>query len=277
MEGMKKLLSEKGIIVAAHRGISGGNIPCNTIEAFEAALCQGTDMIELDVSISKDGKLFVFHPGMESAHLLSEKFICDMWASEVEQLRFANYDNVPTKYKVSYFEDVLKILKGRCLINIDKFWTCMPEITETVRKLGMQEQVLVKTDASEKHIHQVEQIAPELAYMVIVTDADTVSDKLLTRNINYIGAEVLFDTEDKQVASKEYIEKMHDRGLLLWANAIVYDDRAILCAGHNDDISVFGRPDEGWGWLAKRGFDIIQTDWPLSALEYYRKTGVRKD
>ena len=47
-------------IVCAHRGVSGGNIPCNTLPAFKAALYQGAEMIELDVSKSKDGGFFVF-------------------------------------------------------------------------------------------------------------------------------------------------------------------------------------------------------------------------
>ena len=43
-------------------GVCGGNIPGNTLEAFEAALAQGAGVIELDVSQSADGELFVFHP-----------------------------------------------------------------------------------------------------------------------------------------------------------------------------------------------------------------------
>ena len=36
-------VKEKGVLIAAHRGVAGGNIACNTIEAFEAALIQGAD------------------------------------------------------------------------------------------------------------------------------------------------------------------------------------------------------------------------------------------
>ena len=54
---------EKRLIVA-HRGVSGGNIPCNTLAAYEIALKQGADMIEIDVDMTADGKLFIFHPGI---------------------------------------------------------------------------------------------------------------------------------------------------------------------------------------------------------------------
>ena len=35
MSRLKELRKEKGILVAAHRGTSGGNIPPNTIASFD--------------------------------------------------------------------------------------------------------------------------------------------------------------------------------------------------------------------------------------------------
>ena len=56
---------EGRILVAAHRGVSGANIPCNSLTAFQIALNQGADIVELDVPASADGELFVFHPCTE--------------------------------------------------------------------------------------------------------------------------------------------------------------------------------------------------------------------
>ena len=85
-----KLANEKKVLVVAHRGCAGGNIPCNTLAAYEIALRQGADIVELDVSQSADGALFTFHHRMEPVHLRSERYIADMTAKEVEQLRFVN-------------------------------------------------------------------------------------------------------------------------------------------------------------------------------------------
>ena len=275
---MKKTIQEAAaarLLLAAHRGVSGGNIPCNTLAAYEIALRQGADIVEIDVSIAKDGSLFVFHPGMEPAHLRSQTYIKDMTAEEVRELRFVNQDGVKTTDIVSPLDDVLELLKGRAYVNIDKFWTAMPEITAAVRRHGMENDVIVKTSADKKWFDMVEEVAPELPYMPIISETDTCTEELLHRNINLIGAEVLFKTEDTQVASPEYIADMHKKGLLLWANAIVYNYKAVLTAGHSDDISVTGNPDDGWGWLADRGFDIIQTDWTLPARLYYEENGKR--
>ena len=46
--------------VWAHRGASGYK-PENTLEAFELAIKQGADGIELDVHTSADGELIVMH------------------------------------------------------------------------------------------------------------------------------------------------------------------------------------------------------------------------
>ena len=67
--------AKENIIIVAHRGACGGNIPCNTVASYEIALKQGADMIEVDVSCSRDGKLFLFHPGMEIAHLNKLKML----------------------------------------------------------------------------------------------------------------------------------------------------------------------------------------------------------
>jgi glycerophosphoryl diester phosphodiesterase len=52
-------------LVIAHRGACGRAAPSapaeNTLEAFEAAIALGADMIELDVRRTRDGHLVVFH------------------------------------------------------------------------------------------------------------------------------------------------------------------------------------------------------------------------
>ena len=83
----------------------------------------------------------------------------------------------------------------------------------------------------------------------------------MKRRINYVGAEVLFDSDGDEVASPLFIERMHCDGKLVWANSIIYNYKKQLSAGHSDDTALTVDADLGWGWLARRGFDLIQTDW----------------
>jgi glycerophosphoryl diester phosphodiesterase len=170
---------------------------------------------------------------------------------------------------------VLERFRGRCFINIDKFWDWPREIAEAVRGFGMQDQSLVKTSADPRCFDAVEEVAPDIPYMVIARERDECTDALLKRKLRYAGVEALFTQESAPIASPAYIEDMHKKGLIVWANAIVYDHRAVLAAGHSDDVSAPGDCDAGWGWLARRGFDIIQTDWVMPLIRYLEKIGKR--
>lgn len=261
------------VMIAAHRGRAGGNIPCNTTPAFEAALCEGADIIELDVSVSADRELFVFHPGMEKSHLKSEKMIIDMPSCEVKKLRYVNQDDTETQFGVELFSDVMRNLKGRCIVNIDKFWTAPKEISEAIRNLGMTEQVIIKTYQDINDLKNVEKYAPDFPYMPMIIEKDECMDIISKMDINCIGAEVCFKSENSEVCSDEFVEKMHASGYKLWSDAIVYDYKSVIGAGHNDDVAVSGNFDDSWGWHIKKGFDIIQTDWPGMLKRYLDSLG----
>ena len=121
------------ILITAHRGVSGANIPCNTRTAFDIALAQGADILELDVARSRDGQLFVFHPGMEKPHLGIDAPLSELTAEEIRALRFLNQDNVPTSYGVVPLEEMFAHLRDKAYINVDKFWMWMEEITRAIR------------------------------------------------------------------------------------------------------------------------------------------------
>ncbi len=260
-------------LLAAHRGVCGANIPCNTLAAYEIALRQGADIIELDVSKSRDGELFAFHPGMEPVYLKCGKMISEMTAAEVREVPLLNQDEVPTHYRVPALFEALSFLKGRAYINVDKFWTDVEGISACIRRAGVEGQVIVKTYLDEESLSAVEKYASDLMFMPMVRHTDTATESLLQRGINLCGCEVLFDKETDEVISDGYIEKMHKKGLLIWGNAIVYDEKDVISAGHTDDASLTGDPAAGWGFFLDKKVDIIQTDWPLMLRQYMRSRG----
>ena len=257
--------------LAAHRGVCGANIPCNTLAAYKIALDQGADVVEMDVTKSRDGEFFVFHPGMEPVFLNCGKYIPEMTAAEVRELPLLNQDRTPTHYRVPTLQEVFALLKGRSYINVDKFWTDVPGITGEIRKAGVEKQVIVKTPVEEEALNQVERYAPDLMYCAVAWHKDAISEKLLKRDISYIGIEALFDREEDDIISDAYIQWLHDRGLLMWVNAIVYNEREIISALHTDDAAVTGNADFGWGWLVRKNVDFIQNDWLASLKKYLEK------
>ena len=263
------------VLVAAHRGTWMGNVPCNTMMSFNAALMAGADIVELDISRSLDGTLYVFHPGTEPHYLHSEKLIADMRDDEVQTLRLVNSDDAVTQYPVPLFDDVLEALKGRCVINVDKFFMFPEDIVKVIRRHDMVDQVLVKSNQEERFFTLMEELAPDFAYMTFARNEDHASEMLVKRKLNYYGTEALFQTEESEFATQAYHEKMHKMGLLTWANAIVFNYKTVHSAGHTDDLYTMGRADEGWGYLANLGYNMIQTDWVAPCVAYLKEKGWR--
>lgn len=274
MNELKKMLEHKKVLVAAHRGMAGGNIPCNTLPAFELALKSGADILEMDLFKSTDGDIFVFHTGKEPSQLDRHINVEKMSTKELEQLYLVNPDFNETEQKLNRFTDILKAFQGReCILNLDRVFVgdCFPEVIKLVRDYGMERQILLKNAPTKKALRMVEKYASDMMFMPIFMEKDCESKLIEQMNINYVGAELVFSSEQAQIIQTDYIDAMKKAGRILWANALVYSYKVPLAAGHNDDISLTDDPEKGWGWLIEQGFDIIQTDWTLQCRNYVDK------
>lgn len=262
-------------IIVCHRGVTGGNIPCNTMPAYEIALLEGAHMLETDVSTTGDGELVIFHPHMEKDQLGAPH--CDIskmpW-SEVKEIRYTNADNTPTQFGLLKLDEFLERFKGRCYINIDKFWGNPVGIYEAVKRHDMIDQVLVKSHLSEHVIRVLEEVGPEIPFMpVVYEEAPPELAALKNRNVNYVGVEVVFAREDSELCSKPFLDKLRADGKLTWVNSLIYNTRKQLSGGHSDDTAFTVSMEYGWGWLAQKNFDMIQTDWPGHLIGYLKSTG----
>ena len=270
---IRETASER-IILCAHRGIWGGNIPCNNTIAYDFALAEGADMVEVDVTKSADDELFIFHPGMEKRQFNKDINIKKMTAAEIRELRLCNFDGTPTQIGLNTLDEVLEHLKGRCYINIDKFGDNPAAIIEVVKRHDMKDQIILKCSPRKEQLDIVEAYAPDIQFLPIIKADNGTHEMLKSRNINYIGTELLFTSEDDETCSEAYRELLRKDGKLCWVNTIVYNYKDVLAAGHSDDAAIMGDPEFGWGWCADR-FDIIQTDWIGQCERYLLKTDRR--
>jgi glycerophosphoryl diester phosphodiesterase len=96
----------------AHRGASG-HAPENTLLAFAKALELGADGIELDVRITLDGSLVVYHD--ESLERLTghHRLVTQMTYNELLGHRLRQEQHIPT------LDETLSFLNDRCLLNVE--------------------------------------------------------------------------------------------------------------------------------------------------------------
>ena len=106
-------------LVYAHRGASG-YAPENTMVSFEKAVELGTDGIELDVQLTKDGQLVVIHDEWLERVSDGTGFVKDY---TLEQLRQFNFNKTFPEYgrqPIPLLEDVLELVrKSGIMVNIE--------------------------------------------------------------------------------------------------------------------------------------------------------------
>lgn len=95
----------------AHRGASG-HFPENTLLAFEKAVKSNCDGIELDVHLSADGQIVVFH---DDSVLYNNK------KALVSELSFAEIRTIalPEKQFIPLLTEVLDLIDKKCFVNIE--------------------------------------------------------------------------------------------------------------------------------------------------------------
>ncbi len=141
--------------VIAHRGAWGTPVPNvpnapteNTLEAFEAAIALGADMIELDVRRTRDGQLVVFHDARVRTVPTSS----------------LSYDELKTKRtgtRPPLLTDVLELTRDRIALNLEIKETGYIEDTiALLRPFGL-EHFLVSSFLDDV-VHEAKTLAPDL-------------------------------------------------------------------------------------------------------------------
>ena len=97
----------------AHRGLHSTEIPENSISAFARACDKGYG-IELDVQLSRDGEVMVFHDSTLTRMTGCARQLCELDAQELRALRLAgSNEQIPT------LSEVLALVRGRVPLLIE--------------------------------------------------------------------------------------------------------------------------------------------------------------
>lgn len=163
------------MLIYAHRGYSA-NYPENTLSAFEAALPY-VDGVELDVQLSKDGRLVVIHDETVDRTTDGTGWVKDMTLQELRQLKIDGYERIPT------LEEVLGLIgRSDVTLNVelktDQYaypgierlaWLAVDEFHMTGR--------VVFSSFNRETLVRMRDVAPRarLAVLTLTGESDTVS------------------------------------------------------------------------------------------------------
>lgn len=259
--------SEK-VFVVSHRG-DWRNAPENSLQAFKNCIAMNADMIEIDLKKTKDGQLVLMHDNTINRTTNGKGKPSDYTLEELRKLRLKNGIQVVTAHQIPTLEEVLKLAKGKILINIDKGYDFFKDVYALLVKTGTVDQVVIKSGFPyEKVKAENGDVLDKVIYMPIVSLDKPGAEEFIDgyKAMKPIAIECCFREVTPEVL--RLLKKVRDNGSKVWVNSMWPS----LDAGHDDDRAVeLGQKDETWGWLLEQGASLIQTDRPQELIKYLKK------
>lgn len=264
-------LEEKKILVAAHRGTYGGNVIENTYLSSIIALASDADIVEIDVVRSVDGVLYAFHDGEEERRFGITTNLRNLSSKEIESMEYLNIIGEKSGEYIWKLFDLLKALKGKGLINLDRAWDYLDEVFKIIKELQMEDQIIIKTHPTEEAFKYFKNSETKLMYMPIARKKEDIL-KFIHSEINMVAAEVLFSNKNDEIIEDDFLKSLTDKNIKIWVNAITLGgyEKHNLSAFQDDNSSLLN-DGVGWSWLIDKKVDIIQTDWPYFLKVYINK------
>lgn len=234
--------------IFAHRGASG-QFPENTMLAFEKGIEAGADGIELDVQLTKDGRIVVIHDERLDRTTSLKGFVKDTAYDVIKTANAAaNHNQTYSDIKVPLLEDVLSWAeKKNFLINIElknsviRYEGLEEKVLEAVKRFNIEERIILSTFNHES-LALCARLAPHIERAALTSDVLYQADRYITS----IPASGYHPKLNSPGASDEVLKKMRNSSIEVRPYTV-------------------NRP-EDMKRLFEAGADGIFTDFPAKAL-----------
>lgn len=266
-QGQSEKVLKSKVLVAAHRG-DWRNYADNSIEGIKSCIQMGVDIVEIDVSKTKDGHLILMHDKTVDRTTNGTGLVKDLTLEEIKELKLKNGLGRASEFEVPTLEEAMLAAKGKIMVNLDKADKYFDDVYRILEKTGTVEQTIIKSDKSYSELKaKYGDHLDKMIFMPVINikDETSIADLDLLLDSKYPYYEIVFSKEDKNKLL--YIkDKLENSKSLIWINSLWPS----LCGGYSDDRALKDS-DATWGYLIEKlGARILQTDRPAMMLEYLR-------
>lgn len=259
------------VMIVAHRANITDTLPENSMEGILKCIEFGIDIIEIDVQRTKDNVLIVMHDETLNRMTNGTGKIHEKNWSEIKdlKLRVKSFGKL-TEYTIPTLEEVFTKSKGKIMINVDKGFWYLNEVSDLAMNLGVSKQIILKSYEPKSKIDEMLGFFPAVYFMPIILETefnnvDNIPEYMIGHKNEIPKAfELIFDSMDDYIAQKEFMKSLKNAGIRVWVNSL--SDR--LCGGHGESENT----EENWGFLIDNGVNIIQTDKPIELKNFLKKT-----
>ena len=105
-------------VFIAHRGGAGWGVE-NTLSCIEKSILLGVSAVEIDVRLTKDGHLVVFHDSSVASRTNGRGKVCCLTLAQIRSFEIVDDRGNATGERVPTLAEVLRVVNGRCHLLID--------------------------------------------------------------------------------------------------------------------------------------------------------------
>lgn len=199
-------------LITAHRG-SSSEAPENTIPAFEKAIEEGADYVEMDVRLTSDGELVLMHDPSTKRTTGVDKLVCDSTYEELQQLDAgAEYPEEYAGTKIPTLKDAIDTCKGKVMMNIElktvrNDGELEKKVAELLRENHMEEQCIV-TSFKQRSLVRIKKDDPDIVTGYIYSFG-------YSNRTNYEAMDVL--SIDARYLTRQVVTGAHKKGIMVCA------------------------------------------------------------
>ncbi len=238
-------------LIGAHRGGPMPGFPENAIETFEHVLTYAPCLLEIDVRMTRDGRLILMHDKTLDRTTTGRGLVQDYTYEELRQLQLVDPNGNMTPYKIPTLKAVLQWARGKAILQLDvKEPVTFEQLIDTVELYQAESYVVIITYNLQSAL-KVHALNPDLMISASAKGVEgtrrLLASAIPPRNlVAFVGV----GEPDFQV-----YQMLHARGI-----------RAILGTFGNLDRKAQRRGAQVYLKLLQNGADVLATDnVPLAA------------
>ncbi|TVP81638.1 glycerophosphodiester phosphodiesterase family protein [Thioalkalivibrio sp.] len=234
----ERVSAEREVEIIAHRGASVAR-PENTMAAFEQALVEGADWIELDVQETADGEVVVAHDSDFMKMAGVDLKVWDATMADLAEMDIGSwFDSAYSGERTPTLREVLLATKGRGKVLIElKYYgrdiALEPRVVEIVEETGMSADIAVMSLKIEG-VRKMQALRPDWTHGVLaataVGDLSALDADFLAVNTGQVSVDLIRRTHAQ--GRKLYVWTVNDpvtmvRLISMGVDGLITDEPAL--------------------------------------------------
>lgn len=259
------------VMSISHRGNST-DYPKNSLEAVEAAVDAGADMVSVYVRQTSDNILVLCESGNLNEICKTDKTYVETWDSEeILNMNLYSAGFKESQCKVQTLLSAAQKLKGRAMLVVDADENLITAVDMLARDNDLYDTLIFRTQMSSKTIKKWKEIADSSLIVLgtykgnVVFNASSHLKRLSALGQPFVQyqSKNYFNVSFNNFTAKNYGKNENARAV-----CAMYDKD--LCGQRDDNVS-------GWDEMVCRGFSVIETNDINGLTNYIKQTESEKE